>query len=133
MALGIIIYPEGESASPTYDFLKTNLIDLQVSEYYPGKEGITLKNGSFVTFVPNKMNRVVLTYDFISTTDLDLIITDVNSVWIIDSSNENSLPSSLKENVKYVIEGTDIDYTYSDRFLQAGFTGSLTFIETVQS
>ena len=133
MALGIKIHPEGKTASPNYDFLKTNLIDLQVSEYYPGKEGITLKNGSFVTFVPNKMNRVVLTYDFIGTSDLDFIIIDVNSVWIIDSEAETSLPDSLQNDKKYVIEGTDIDYTYSDRFLQAGFTGSLTFIETVQS
>ena len=61
------------------------------------------------------------------------IIIDVNSVWIIDSEAETSLPDSLQNDKKYVIEGTDIDYTYSDRFLQAGFTGSLTFIETVQS
>ena len=113
--------------------MSSNLIDLQVSEYYPGKEGITLKNGSFVTFVPNVMNRVVLTYDFISTTDLDFIITDVNSIWTINSNGESSLPTKLQSNKNYVIEGTDIDYTYSDRFLQAGFTGSLTFIETVQS
>ena len=133
MALGIELYPtDNVSTKDNYGFLSSNLIDLQVSEYYPGKEGITLKNGSFVTFVPNKMNRVVLTYDFINTTDLDFIITDVNSIWTINSDGESSLPTKLQSNKNYVIEGTDIDYTYSDRFLQAGFTGSLTFIETVQ-
>ena len=132
MALDINIYPTDKGSNSGYEFLSSNLIELQVSEYYPGKEGITLKNGSFVTFVPNEMKRVVLTYDFIETTELDKIIEDVNSVWTINSSGEGSLPTNLRQSIKYVIEGTDIDYTYSDRFLQAGFTGSLTFIETVQ-
>ena len=132
MALNIEIYPkEKEGNKSNYSFLNSNLIDLQVSEYYPGKEGITLKNGSFVTFVPNEMKRVVLTYDFIATDELDKIIVDVNSIWTI-INNESTLPETLKNTKQYVIEGTDIDYTYSDRFLQAGFTGSLTFIETVQ-
>ena len=132
MALNIEIYPkEKEGNKSNYSFLNSNLIDLQVSEYYPGKEGITLKNGSFVTFVPNEMKRVVLTYDFIATGELDKIIVDVNSIWTI-INNESTLPETLKNTKQYVIEGTDIDYTYSDRFLQAGFTGSLTFIETVQ-
>ena len=133
MALDIEIYPKDttEENQSNYEFLSSNLIDLQVSEYYPGKEGIILKSGSFVTFVPNKMKRVVLTYDFIETGELDKIIDNVNSIWTIDSNNEGSLPETLQGSVNYVIEGTDIDYTYSDRFLQAGFTGSLTFIETV--
>ena len=132
MALNIEIYPkEKEGNKSNYSFLNSNLIDLQVSEYYPGKEGITLKNGSFVTFVPNEMKRVVLTYDFIATDELDKIIIDVNSIWTI-INDESTLPDTLQNTKQYVIEGTDIDYTYSDRFLQAGFTGSLTFIETVQ-
>ena len=132
MALNIEIYPkEKEGNKSNYSFLNSNLIDLQVSEYYPGKEGITLKNGSFVTFVPNEMKRVVLTYDFIATDELDKIIVDVNSIWTI-KNDEDTLPNTLQNTKQYVIEGTDIDYTYSDRFLQAGFTGSLTFIETVQ-
>ena len=82
MALDIEIYPKDstEPEKAEYAFLSSNLIDLQVSEYYPGKEGITLKSGSFVAFVPNKMKRVVLTYDFIETVELDKIIDDVNSV-----------------------------------------------------
>ena len=132
MALNIEIYPkEKVEDKSNYSFLNSNLIDLQVSEYYPGKEGITLKNGSFVTFVPNEMKRVVLTYDFIATDELDKIIIDVNSIWTI-INDESTLPDTLQNTKQYVIEGTDIDYTYSDRFLQAGFTGSLTFIETVQ-
>lgn len=131
MSLNISIYPADDS-STGYEFLSTNLIDLQVSEYYPGKEGITLKSGNFVTFVPNKMKRVVLSYDFIETADLDKIISKVNVIWTIDATSETTLPNTLAKNKNYLIEGTDIDYTYSDRFLQAGFTGSLTFIETVQ-
>ena len=102
MALNIEIYPkEKEGNKSNYSFLNSNLIDLQVSEYYPGKEGITLKNGSFVTFVPNEMKRVVLTYDFIATDELDKIIVDVNSIWTI-INNESTLPETLKNTKQYV-------------------------------
>ena len=121
MSLNIEIHPK-DSNSTDYDFLSTNLIDLQVSEYYPGKEGITLKSGSFVTFVPNKMKRVILTYDFITTEDLDKIIENANVIWTINSESEGTLPGELQINKNFLIEGTDIDKTYSDSFLQAGFT-----------
>ena len=78
------------------------------------------------------MKRVILTYDFITTEDLDKIIENANVIWTINSESEGTLPGELQINKNFLIEGTDIDYTYSDRFLQAGFTGSLTFIETVQ-
>ena len=91
MALSDIVINDGTDDQA---FLSQKITDISVEEYYPGQQELTLKNGDFVSFTPNKKKRVSLSFAFITATEMEKIISKANNTWKITTTGTTELPTS---------------------------------------
>ena len=128
MALSDIVINDGTDDQA---FLSQKITDISVEEYYPGQQELTLKNGDFVSFTPNKKKRVSLSFAFITATDMDKIISKANNTWKITTTGTTELPTScIFSQTNFILQGSNLEYSFADRYVGAGFSGTLTFLET---
>ena len=128
MALSDIVINDGTDDQA---FLSQKITDISVEEYYPGQQELTLKNGDFVSFTPNKKKRVSLSFAFITATDMDKIISKANNTWKITTTGTTELPRScIFSQTNFILQGSNLEYSFADRYVGAGFSGTLTFLET---
>ena len=133
MALNQITFSTtNENTTDDWKFLSEKVVEFNVQSYYPGKQEITLKNGDFVSFSPNEKYQITASFAFITKDEMQLLLKEVNSVFTINTSQATAeLPTKLQfGNKKFLIQGTNLDYSFADRYLTAGFSGTITFIET---
>ena len=128
MALSDIVINDGTDDQA---FLSQKITDISVEEYYPGQQELTLKNGDFVSFTPNKKKRVSLSFAFITATEMEKIISKANNTWKITTTGTTELPTScIFSQTNFILQGSNLEYSFADRYVGAGFSGTLTFLET---
>ena len=104
-------------------------VNINTQQYYPRKTEHNLMNGGLVTFTPNVKTRLTLELQFLSRDDYKYIVQSISYRYKIQSESDDNLHPLIGEKI-YLYSGEALDFNYSNQFKGAGFSGSLTFIET---
>ena len=108
-----------------------------VQQYFPKKVSHTLLNGNLATFTPNTRHRITIDFAFITAEQYDVILTNFNQLVVIqpEFGTDNSfIPSSLTSGsdpgfFKVLWADDGVDFTYSDTYKGAGYSGTVNFLD----
>ena len=112
-----------------------------VQQYFPKKVSHTLLNGNFATFTPNVRHRITVDFAFISADQYQVILSNFNKLVLIQpelGTDTSFIPTDLKQNVygthntgcfKVMWADNGVEFTYSDTYKGAGYSGSVNFFD----
>ena len=112
-----------EFDAPTVDVTSVN-----TQRYLPRKTEHTLMSGNLVTYTPNSKTQLTIELQYLSRDDYKYIMDNISYRFKITSEESSNHP--IDDEIIYLYSGNTLDFSYSNQFKGAGFTGSLTFIET---
>lgn len=105
-----------------------NATNISTQRYFPKKTEHTLLNGNFISFTPNVKHTLTIELQNLSKDKYNYIMTYISNRWKINSEDGQYHP--ITGNKNYIYSGDTLDFNYSNQYKGAGFTGTLTFIET---
>ena len=108
-----------------------------VQQYFPKKVSHTLLNGNLATFTPNTRHRITVDFAFITASQYQIILTNFNQLVVIQpefNTTASFIPTSLKQSgstgyFKVLWADDGVDFTYSDTYKGAGYSGSVNFLD----
>ena len=103
-------------------------VNISTQKYFPKKTEHTLLSGDFITYTPNVKHILTIEMQHLSKDNYEYIMTYISNRWKIESENGNYHP--ITGNKNYMYSGDTLDFNYSNQYKGAGFSGTLTFIET---
>ena len=125
------LFEDDPNKQPSY----TNCV---VQKYFPKKVSHTLLNGNVATFTPNVKHRITIDFAFITASQYQIILSNFNNLVVIQpefGTTASFIPTSLQTSSsagKFKVLWTDdaVDFTYSDTYKGAGYSGTINFLET---
>ncbi len=111
-----------------------------VQQYFPKKVSHTLLNGNFATFTPNVRHRITVDFAFITADQYQVLLSNFNKLVLIQpelGTDTSFIPSDLKQNsgsastgcFKVMWADNGVEFTYSDTYKGAGYSGSVNFFD----
>ena len=106
-----------------------DVTSVSTQRYFPRKVEHTLMSGNMITYTPNHKTQLTIELQYLSKDNYGYIMTNISNRWEI-TSEESSDIHPISGGVTYLYSGDTLDFSYSNQFKGAGFTGTLYFIET---
>lgn len=114
-----------------------NYNSVSIQKYFPKKVGHTLLNGGFVTFTPNTKHRITMQFSFLTASQYEIILQNYNKLVVIEPESGTTpghIPASFKDTsepkqFKVLWSGDGIDFTYTDTYKGAGYSGTINWLE----
>ena len=106
--------------------------NISTQRYLPRKVEHTLMNGNFVTYTPNEKITLTLELAYITKGQYKYIMSNLSNRFKIVSEVDDTHPF-YDDGVTYLYSGDTLDFNYSNQFKGAGFSGTLTFLETYET
>ncbi len=114
-----------------------NYNSVSVQKYFPKKVGHTLLNGGFVTFTPNVKHRITMQFSFLTPAQYEIILNNYNNLVVIQPEYDTDIahiPASFKDTsnpkqFKVLWSDDAIDFTYTDTYKGAGYSGTINWLE----
>ena len=103
---------------------------VSTQRYFPRKVEHTLMSGNMTTYTPNHKTQLIIELQYLSKDDYEYIMTNISYRFKIISEESTNHPIGHTTGVTYLYSGDTLDFSYSNQFQGAGFSGTLTFIET---
>jgi len=108
-----------------------------VQQYFPKKVSHTLLNGNLATFTPNIRHRITVDFAFITASQYQIILANFNQLVVIQpefNTSTSFIPTSLQSDSnprKFKVLWADdgVDFTYSDTYKGAGYSGTVNFLD----
>ncbi len=104
-------------------------VGISTQRTLPRKVEHNLMNGNFITFTPNEKKTLILDLAYINKTQYEYIMTNISNRFKIKSEVDDTHPFYDDTDV-YLYSGDTLDFSYSNQFKGAGFSGTLTFLQT---
>ena len=106
--------------------------NVSTQRYLPRKIEHTLMNGNFITYTPNEKITLTLELAYITKAQYKYIMNNLSNRFKIISEVDDTHPF-YDDGVTYLYSGDTLDFNYSNQFKGAGFSGTLTFLETYET
>tara|TARA_Y100000034_G_C6712927_1_gene315016 strand:+ start:225 stop:611 length:387 start_codon:yes stop_codon:yes gene_type:complete len=105
-----------------------DVTSVSTQRYFPRKVEHTLMSGNMITYTPHHKVSLTIDLEYLSKADYEYIMTYISNRFKITSEESENHP--IDGAITYLYSGDTLDFSYSNQFKGAGFTGTLTFIET---
>ena len=129
--MGIIIQAiNNTNGDPIGSPNSVDATSISTQRYFPRKVEHTLMSGNMTTYTPNHITQLIIELQYLSKDDYEYIMTNISYRFKIISEESTNHPICHTTGVTYLYSGDTLDFSYSNQFQGAGFSGTLTFIET---
>ena len=128
--MAITIQPINDSGVDIANAPSVDATSISTQRYYPRKVEHTLMSGNITTYTPHHKTQLTIELQYLSKSDYEYIMNNISNRFKIISEESTNHPIGHTTGITYLYSGDTLDFTYSNQFKGAGFSGTLTFIET---
>ncbi len=128
--MAITIQPINDSGVDIANAPSVDATSISTQRYFPRKVEHTLMSGNITTYTPHHKTQLTIELQYLSKSDYEYIMNNISNRFKIISEESTNHPIGHTTGITYLYSGDTLDFTYSNQFKGAGFSGTLTFIET---
>ena len=128
--MAITIQPINDSGVDIANAPSVDATSISTQRYFPRKVEHTLMSGNITTYTPHHKTQLTIELQYLSKSDYEYIMNNISNRFKIISEESTNHPIGHTTGITYLYSGDTLDFSYSNQFKGAGFTGTLTFIET---
>ena len=128
--MAITIQPINDSGVDIANAPSVDATSISTQRYFPRKVEHTLMSGNITTYTPHHKTQLTIELQYLSMSDYEYIMNNISNRFKIISEESTNHPIGHTTGITYLYSGDTLDFTYSNQFKGAGFSGTLTFIET---
>ena len=128
--MAITIQPINDSRVDIANSPSVDATSISTQRYFPRKVEHTLMSGNITTYTPHHKTQLTIELQYLSKSDYEYIMNNISNRFKIISEESTNHPIGHTTGITYLYSGDTLDFTYSNQFKGAGFSGTLTFIET---
>ena len=128
--MAITIQPINDSGVDIANAPSVDATSISTQRYFPRKVEHTLMSGNITTYTPHHKTQLTIELQYLSKSDYEYIMNNIRNRFKIISEESTNHPIGHTTGITYLYSGDTLDFTYSNQFKGAGFSGTLTFIET---
>ena len=128
--MAITIQPINDSGVDIANAPSVDATSISTQRYFPRKVEHTLMSGNMTTYTPHHKTQLTIELQHLSKSDYEYIMNNISNRFKIISEESANHPIGHTTGITYLYSGDTLDFTYSNQFKGAGFSGTLTFIET---
>ena len=128
--MAITIQPINDSGVDIANAPSVDGTSISTQRYFPRKVEHTLMSGNITTYTPHHKTQLTIELQYLSKSDYEYIMNNISNRFKIISEESTNHPIGHTTGITYLYSGDTLDFTYSNQFKGAGFSGTLTFIET---
>ena len=101
---------------------------ISTQRYFPRKVEHTLMSGNMVSYTPHHKVMLTIELEYLSKVNYSSIMANIDNRFKIQSEESGIHP--IDTEIVYLYSGDTLDFTYTNQFKGAGFSGTLNFLET---